>query len=327
MEFRTTVSIQPSSFRISHHTKFLTVGSCFANVIGRKLEESKIPVTINPFGVIFNPISIFKSLEAAIENKNTFLNSFIENNGIWYNYDLHSDLSHKDKGKLISVIDEKIKTIHSYLQSADALTITFGTAFAYRLISNNCIVANCHKIPSAYFRKELLTPHEILKGFKELNNKLQSINPKLKIILTVSPVRHIKDGLEANSVSKSILRYSSHLIQSEFPEVEYFPSYEIMMDDLRDYRFFGNDMIHPSEVAENHIWEKFLQRYAEEKTVNLIKEWENLRKALHHKPFHPEAESYQKFLNETLSKLQKLNAFMDLSKEIKALSEKLKAES
>jgi hypothetical protein len=319
MELRTPIHISPSGIQINHNSKILTVGSCFANVIGEKLERYKFNVKTNPFGVIFNPLSIFKVLEAATTNTDLFKNSSIQNNGIWYNYHLHSDLSSSSFEDLQERISTNISDVHSFIKDVDVITLTFGTAFIYKLVSNDEIVANCHKIPSSNFKKQLLDLNEIESEFSRLYNLIKAINPKVKFILTVSPVRHIKDGIEQNSISKSILRTACHLIQVKNLDVEYFPAYEIMMDDLRDYRFYKADMLHPTEVAEDYIWNKFIDKHIEKNSTEIIKEWEIILRSISHKPFHPASAAHQKFLKETILKLRKLSTTINTEKEIKLL--------
>lgn len=323
MEFRTPLHIPPSPFRISHDSRILTLGSCFSNVIGEKLRENKFHVKVNPFGVIFNPFSILKTLEAAAENTNLFAESAIQNNAIWYNYDLHSDFSADKKEMLEEKTAGVLSDVHAYIAGANAITLTFGTAFVYRLKKIGKIVANCHKVPAGDFTKSLLETQEIVQEFERVYTLIKKINPSIQFILTVSPVRHIKDGIEQNSVSKSVLRSACHLICSQLKDVDYFPAYEIMMDDLRDYRFYKKDMIHPSSVAEEYIWEKFIEKYIPNKSQDLIKEWQVIRKAMEHKPFHPGSDAYRKFLKETIAKLEKLKGVVNVEKELKELERKL----
>jgi hypothetical protein len=315
MEFHTPLHI--------HSSNILTMGSCFAHVMGEKLQQNKFKVLVNPFGVIFNPLSIYKVLHASAAQKNIIADSFIESDGIWFNYDLHSDFSASSKEELNAKTNSALKDMNLFLKTANIITITFGTAFVYKLINNNTVVANCHKIPSTNFKKELLKPEEIIEGFGNIYKEIKAVNKNIKFIVTVSPVRHIKDTLELNSVSKCILRTSSHFIKENFSDVEYFPSYEIMMDDLRDYRFYKKDMIHPTEVAEAYIWDKFSDSFIEEESKDLLKKWEGIRKALEHKAFHPNSEKHKKFIKETIDKLRELSTRINVEEEIRILEAKL----
>jgi hypothetical protein len=324
MEFRTSIEVKPSSnISISHSSRILTLGSCFANAIGVKLQKGKFKAAVNPCGVIFNPLSIFKLLHSATEKENTFRNSYIQNQSIWYNFDFHSNFSSSHKEELESKIDDTIATLHTTLQQTDIITLTFGTSFVYKLNLTGEVVANCHKVPAFNFDKSLLSVHDIVKGFEKLHMAVKYLNPNIKFILTVSPVRHIKDGIELNSVSKSILRVACHEILSSYQDVEYFPAYEMVMDDLRDYRFYKSDMIHPSEVAEDYIWEKFQDRFIPTESRKILKEWESVVRAIHHKPFHPESEAHQKFLKETIHKMEELSKVLDVQEELNLLHQRL----
>ena len=324
MEFRTPIQISTSPIRIDHSTKILTLGSCFASVMGQRLYENKFQVKVNPFGIIFNPVSILKALEFSAEGKNNFKSSYIQNNGIWYNYDLHSDWSSSNREELDQRLSYLISTIHAYIKTSQIITITFGTAFIYRLLSNKAIVANCHKIPSSYFQKEMLSTEEIVDAFEKVYTKIKNLNPAIKFILTVSPVRHIKDGIEQNNLSKSICRVACSAIEKKLKDIEYFPAYEIMMDDLRDYRFYKEDMIHPTTLAEDYIWEKFLEKYSNEGTRDFLKDWDSVKKAIEHKPFHPDSEAHQQFLKETIAKLKKLSTLINVDDEILTLEKQIK---
>jgi hypothetical protein len=316
MMFRTELTIHSSSERINHGSKIMTIGSCFSQVIGERLSQNKFDALVNPFGTVFNPISIFKLLENSTSNNFSMLDASVENKNTWFNYHVHSDVYGNTKEELNSKLEEKIKYVNEFLLQTDTLIITFGTAFVYKLKSNNEIVANCHKQPAANFTKELLTVEEIVTSFESFLNQFKTKNSKLKIILTVSPVRHTKDSLTLNSVSKSILRIACHELSKRFSNVIYFPSYEIMLDDLRDYRFYKEDMIHPTEVAEEYIWNKFSDVYFENETKQLIKEWSSVSMALNHKPFRKDSEEYKKFLAETLRKLESLNKKINVREEI-----------
>ncbi len=315
--FRTPIKTRTSDYKIEHDKKILSIGSCFAAMMGERLSENKFNSETNPFGVIFNPISIFKLLHHAIDRSSPGDESYIENNGIWYNYDLHSELSHSGREALKSEVESKINKLNDYLKTTDYLIITLGTAYVYELNGSGGIVANCHKLPATNFTKRLLEVSEIVSSFDTLIMNIAKINSKIKVILTVSPVRHVKDTLELNAVSKSVLRLAAHEVSERFSNVDYFPSYEIMMDDLRDYRFYKADMLHPNEVAEKYIWEQFMSTYFSEKTVSVIAKWQKIKQAIDHRPFHRDSLSHKKFLIDTLKKLKALNEKMNLSEEIK----------
>ena len=322
-EFRTELTPSVSASPIGLKDCIFTIGSCFADAIANHLYENKFKVSNNQFGTVYNPISIHRLLLLALENQLPLSETYLQNEGVYFNYDFHSSHSALNQQELENKIKTSIGEANDFLKNADRIILTYGTAFAYRLKSTNEIVANCHKVPSANFAKSLLTEGEIIESFKNLYSKLKSINPKYKIILTVSPVRHLKDTLELNAVSKSILRLSCHSIVNQFSDVEYFPSYEILLDDLRDYRFYKTDRLHPTEEAIEYIWEKFVTAYFDEPSKKFINEWKEVRKDLQHKPFHSQSENHQKFLKSLLNRLESMNATIDLSNEILTLKSKI----
>ncbi len=318
-DFRTELFPALSAFPINGKDTIFTIGSCFAQEIGNHLEENKFLTWNNRFGTNYNPVSIHELLSFALEKTRPYSETYLENDGIHFNYHFHSSFSAVKKEELENKIKTSIEEAHSFLKSVNRIIITYGTAFVYRLKNNKDIVANCHKVPSENFTKTLLTEGEIVQSFQGLYSKLKSINPECKIILTVSPVRHLKDTLQLNSVSKSILRLACHSIANQFHDVEYFPAYEIVLDDLRDYRFYKTDRLHPTEEAVEYIWEKFILSYLDESTKEFIKSWQEIKKDLAHKPFHPQSENHQNFLMETLRKLEQLQLKVDVSDEIQNL--------
>jgi hypothetical protein len=314
--FRTIVSNSQSPSKISLNNPFLTLGSCFADEIGKLLRENKFSVLPNPFGTIYNPYSIHKLLYYAIEGKPPLDNTYLNHNEVFLNYDFHSEFSALSQVELNEKIEASINTAHTFLKNASQLILTYGTAWVYERHDTSEVVANCHKKPSAEFTKSLLTHEKIIESFQDVYSALKTFNPSLKIILTVSPVRHIKDTLELNSVSKSVLRLACHTISTTYTDVEYFPAYEIMLDDLRDYRFYKADMIHPTEEAVDYIWEAFMNTYADQDLKNFLKQWKEIQTAMAHKPFHPSTTAHQKFLNDLLKKLELLSTKVDVKSEI-----------
>jgi hypothetical protein len=324
--FRTELTPQIADFQINLQTPIFSMGSCFADTIGNLLKINKLQVLTNPFGVIFNPHSIFKLIDLSLNNQGLNADNFIQQQDLWYHYDLHSDWVAKSPEILAQNLDNQLFIINQFLQKAQVIILTFGTAWVYQRLDNAQIVANCHKQPAHLFQKKLLTVEEIVAEFGLLYQTLKKYNPKVNFILTVSPVRHLKDTLELNSVSKSVLRLASHQICSQLTDIQYFPSYEILLDDLRDYRFYGADMLHPSQVAEAYIWQKFTQTYFTPATLDFLKEWEKLAKALNHKSFQPNSLAHQKFLEATLQKLQAMAHLVEVEAEIQALQAQLKNE-
>ncbi|MFZ1807893.1 MAG: GSCFA domain-containing protein [Cyclobacteriaceae bacterium] len=322
--FRTVLNNSPSSFSIGLRDGCFTMGSCFADNLGLLLQKHKFEVLVNPFGTTYNPISIHKALNYAIQNELPSTDTFGELNETYFNFDFHSSFSALDINNLQRNIGNAISKSHSSIESATTLLITYGTSWVYERKDNGEIVSNCHKVPSAQFNKQLLTQKKILESFKIFYQQLMVVNPNIRIILTLSPVRHIKDSLELNAVSKSILRLSCHTLSELYPQVEYFPAYEIVLDDLRDYRFYDRDLLHPSGEAIDYIWRIFGERYFTKDTADFIKQWDEIIKALTHRPYHPTSAMHQKFLSHLLSKLEGLKQTINVDKEISQVKSQLK---
>ena len=321
--FRTTVSPGLSKHPISLQTKVLTVGSCFADAIGSRLIHYKSEALANPFGVLYSPNAIHKALRYALFNEAAPQHTYLQHQDVHLNYDFHSEFSSLQKEELEKKIRETTGVVHHALKDAAWLFITYGTAWVYERNDTGEMVANCHKQPATSFRKSLLTQKKVIESFEAFYTNLKAFNPSLRIILTVSPVRHIKDTLELNSVSKSVLRLACHTLQENFKDVEYFPAYEMMMDDLRDYRFYKEDMIHPSTEAEEYIWDCFIHQYGTDNFKKFIAQWNSIQSALAHKPFHPETQAHQQFLKETLRKLEELKATVNVDEEIASLKKQI----
>jgi hypothetical protein len=321
--FRTTLTPSSSNNSIGLSDKIVTIGSCFSDAIGGQLNTSKIPSAVNPYGIIYNPESLHKLLRYTSLNQAPPKDSFVLRDDVFLNYDFHSELSSLDMNSLQEQLKTIIETTNCFLKKAQWLIITYGTAWAYERNDTGEIVANCHKMPQGEFTKVLLTQKKILESFEETYEGLKDINPDIKIILTVSPVRHVKDTLELNSVSKSILRTACHTLTEQYKNIDYFPAYEIMMDDLRDYRFYKPDMIHPSEVAEEYIWQKFGEKYFDEKLKAFLIRWKEIQSALAHKPFHPSSAAHQQFLKETLKKLEELKSVVNVDQEIELVKSRI----
>jgi hypothetical protein len=321
-EFRTEIIPAVSASPIGLSDTFFTIGSCFAEAMGNHFHENKFKVWNNRFGTVYNPNSIHKTLLFALENKLPE-SGYLHHEGINLNYHFHSSYSSLSRSELEVKLRKSIDEASQFLKDANRIIITYGTAFIYRLKSSNEIVANCHKVPSANFTKALLTEAEIIQSFREFNTTLKAVNPRCKTILTVSPVRHLKDTLELNAVSKSVLRLSCHSIVNQFSDVEYFPAYEILLDDLRDYRFYKTDRLHPTEEAMEYIWEKFAIAYVDEPSKKFMSDWSEIKRNLEHKSFRPDSENHQRFLKSTLKKLEALQSLADVSAEIQHLKSKI----
>jgi hypothetical protein len=286
------------------------LGSCFAENMADKFNYFKFDNNCNPFGIFFHPLAIEKLIDFAISEKHFNEDDVFFHNERWHCFDAHSDLSNSSQSVLIANLNRIVKSLKLELKAASHIIITYGTSWVYRNITTNKIVANCHKVPQAAFRKEILSAYTIQKSMQNTLDLIQKINPKVRFIFTVSPVRHIKDGFVENQLSKAHLLSSIHQIsQSEIckqQSASYFPAYEIMMDELRDYRFYAEDMIHPSQVAVDYIWQRFTETNISQDGLTIMKEVEIIQKGLAHRPFNPNSESHQKFLSKLRGKCTEL---------------------
>lgn len=323
MDFRTEINLSPSQFSINHQSGLVTLGSCFADAIGNKLQDHKFQSLINPFGTIFNPVSLSNLIHYSLSDTDLPAESYINTRGQWYNYLLHSSIFATTKEQLQQKYKEIATSLNTALNSAEFLIITLGTAYIYQTKNTELSVSNCHKIPAAQFSKKLLSTQEITEPLRLAIQTIRKTNPSLKVILTVSPVRHIKDTLVLNQVSKSTLRVAAHQLCEQLEQAIYFPAYEIMLDDLRDYRFYKEDMIHPTTQAEEYIWQKFSTTFFTKHTQELNKDWANIQKAIHHKPFNPQSEEHQNHISKTLTKLKALPTYFNCSTEIEILQSQL----
>jgi hypothetical protein len=323
MDFRTELTIDPTSFSIGLNDGIVTIGSCFSDAIGEKLRQNKFLVLANPLGVVYNPLSIHKLLLMALEKENPQADGYCERDGLFLHHDFHSSFAEKSRELLQNTLLGQLSRIGDALRSCRVLIITYGTAWVYEQKSIRQVVANCHKIPQQQFDKFLLTQKRILESFEAFHKAILEVNPTVKIILTVSPVRHIKDTLELNSVSKATLRLTCHTLTKANPNVVYFPAYELMVDDLRDYRFYKSDLIHPTAQAEAYIWEKFCNAYFATDTIDFLRRWNKIQSALHHRPFNPNSDSHQKFLKALLVELNELHNTVDVRAEIGLVQKQL----
>ncbi len=308
MKFRTKIPPCSSSFSIDHHKKLMMIGSCFSDHIGQKLYNSGFNVSVNPFGVLYNPISIANTLDICMEQRCFSEQDLIEHNGLFNSLEHHGQFSSHSANQTLEHIHRVTQEQSAYLKTADYLCLTFGTAYLYRHIQKNKIVANCHKLPAKDFKHELLSVNEIVNVYKTLISKLVAFNPKLRIIATVSPVRHWKDGAHQNQISKSTLLLAIHELQQTYEILEYYPAYELLMDDLRDYRFYKEDMLHPNSMAVNYVYEHFQSTFYNDATQNLEREVLKLKQALNHRAINPQSLSHQNFIEATQQKIKNLLA-------------------
>ncbi|BDD09726.1 hypothetical protein FUAX_21580 [Fulvitalea axinellae] len=323
MDFRAELVLPPSPWKLGLEDGIMTIGSCFSDVIGAHLSENKFRVLANPFGTLFNPLTIFRSLNDAIENASLEDEDFIERDGVHLNFQFHSDVFAKERGSLEKEIGVRKLRAMSFLKACKVIFITFGTSIVYHRKDSGRLVSNCHKRPAKEFERRMLSVNEITDGFTSFASRLSSLNPDCRIVLTVSPVRHLRDGMEANSLSKAVLRVACGELVDSFENVSYFPSYELVTDDLRDYRFFKKDLTHPNEMAEEYVWRKFVGHYFSEEADAFLRKWEKIKMALEHRPLHSGTESHQKFLMNTLKKLETLTREIDVEEEISQVKNEL----
>lgn len=274
MKLQTTIEIKPSEWKIRYEDRILMLGSCFSDEIGRQMEERKMAVTCNPFGTLYNPLSIAQAIQK------TELPALIEYDGLWHSMAHHGSFSRATKEEAEKAVANSIETMQRALAEATVVIVTFGTAWVYEM--DGKIVGNCHKMPEKRFRRRRLTVEEIVDAWQPILAQY----PDKKWLFTVSPIRHIRDGLHENQLSKATLLMAVEAIRNQYSAISYFPSYEILLDELRDYRFFADDLVHPSTLAVEYIWERFCETFCTSQTINAMniahKEW----KQAHHRPLH-----------------------------------------
>ncbi|MFZ1705959.1 MAG: GSCFA domain-containing protein [Saprospiraceae bacterium] len=318
MVLTTKVSLPEISIAINHTNSVLFIGSCFSTVFGNKLKDHKFSVLSNPFGTVYNPVSIAQMIHNIVDNFCPLEEEMNVYNDIHFHYNYHSDLSALTQKELLANIQTKTNLAHHFLHKTNVLFITLGTSFVYVRSDNNHIVANCHKVPTAFFNKRLLSSEEIYASLSSLIQSLQSRFPDINVVFTVSPVRHVRDGLIENNQSKARLIDAVHNAVDNSKKVFYFPSYEILMDELRDYRYFEKDLIHPNELAHEVIWDYFSQVFFNSPTKLLNAKIDKINKAKNHRPLfenHPDYISFCQKQIEEIKALQIENRGLDFSKE------------
>ncbi|MHC5201849.1 GSCFA domain-containing protein [Myroides sp. LJL119] len=308
MRFTTPVPIQGINKPITYNDKILAIGSCFAVNISGKLREYQFQVTTNPFGILFHPLAIQKMLEMAVEGKEFTEKDVFCHNEVWSCFFTHSDLNQLEASALVDVLNEKTQTLKKSLKQSSYCIITLGTAWVYKFIESGQVVANCHKVPNKLFEKQLLSYSDIFTSLQKIIKLVRYYNKDLQVIFTLSPVRHIKDGIVENQRSKSLLHGCiQDLLEQENCKLNcYFPAYEIMMDELRDYRFFKSDLIHPNQMAIDFIWQKFIQGCISENMLSTMSKVEQVQKGLRHVPFNPMAKAHLDFLDSLIQKIDDL---------------------
>lgn len=306
--FQTTVEIPEFNWKTGYSKKNLFIGSCFTENIGNKMAALKYDVDINPFGILYNPISVANSLKFLVEQKLFNDDDLIHYNGLWQSFFHHGRFSDSDRNKTLENINRRIKFSSDYLKNADFIFLTFGTAWIYEYKKSKQVVSNCHKIPASEFSRRRLDVEEILKEYIHILPEIWKLNPNCKIVFTVSPVRHWKDGAIENQRSKATLLLAVSEISNKIgtEKCAYFPSYEIVMDELRDYRFYADDMIHISETGINHIWSLFEENLIDRESRELTPRIHKISKAFTHKPFNRNLKEYLTFLETALKQVKEL---------------------
>jgi lysophospholipase L1-like esterase len=307
MKLQTQITLQKEKHNpIDYKSNLLLLGSCFSENIGDKLAYFKFQMKQNPFGILFHPKAIEKLITYAINEKEFTEKDIFQLNQRWHCFDAHSNLSTANKNELLAHLNQSLKITESQIKSTSHIIITLGTAWVYRFIETDTIVANCHKVPQKKFLKELLSVDEVTESLESIVTLVKSINPKVNFIFTVSPVRHLKDGFVENQQSKSHLITAIHKIIEPRKSIYYFPSYEIMMDELRDYRFYAEDMIHPNKTAIDYIWNKFSDTWISDHTHAIMQEVASIQNGLNHKAFNPNSDQHQQFLQKLANKIEAL---------------------
>ncbi len=307
MDFHLEFTPKPFSTKINHRQLLFLAGSCFTEQIGGKLAAHKFRIIDNPNGILFNPVSISKSIISYIENKIYSEAELFFQHELWGSWEHHTRFSSVSKEECLQKINDSQKAAHTFLKKADWLLLTLGSAFVYEL-DNKQVVANCHKVPTDKFKKRLLSSEEVFSNLEDLIQRLQQFNPLIKIIFTISPVRHLRDGFVENNRSKATLINAVYQLTDKYDELFYFPAYELIIDDLRDYRFYAEDMVHPNYAATNYVWDKFIATCIDEPSQQLMKEINTINAARNHKAFNSTSEAHKKFLKINLEKIEKLQA-------------------
>jgi hypothetical protein len=328
MSFFTEINIPEFSWKMDYSKSMMFLGSCFSENMGQKMIDLKYQVDMNPFGILYNPESIANSLKIVLEKRIFTADDLFNDQGLWNSFYHHSRFSDVNKEFALEKINNRIAQSHEFLKTLDFMVITFGSSWVYQLKKTGQIVSNCHKINASEFKRFRLEVLEVTELYHELLSKIWKLNPQLKIIFTVSPIRHWKDGAVGNQVSKATLLLAIDHLKHDFEGrgLSYFPSYELMMDELRDYRFYAEDMIHLSSVAIDYIFDRFSKFIISKESSQISNKVLKIRKAMLHRPVNVESVEYEKFLRLTLDEINQLNSnfpTLDFTEEKSYLEQKL----
>lgn len=308
MDFRTKIQLPLGTFSVNQNQLITLMGSCFAEEIGKRLESDKFSCDLNPFGVLYNPLSITKALQQLMEGKVYEEKDLFFEGGLWHSWMHHSSFSARTSAECLQRVNSRLLTGEKFFPNWRVLIITLGSNRYYRHRKTGQVVGNCHKVPEKEFEVKDLSVEEIVSAFLPILERMHEANPGLRILFTVSPIRYLKYGLHESMLGKSVLLLAVDELQKLHPEyVHYFPAFEIMLDDLRDYRFYAEDMVHPSDVAVDYIYECFKACYFDKTALEVSQEWKEIEKALRHKPFNPDSEQYKLFIAKTKDKIGQLS--------------------
>ena len=324
--FRTTLPAFKPNFLIDHNNELLCIGSCFAQHMAKKLEFHKFNCTVNPFGILYHPLNISNVLLHALEGYQYSERDLVNRDMHYHSWWHHSQHYNQQAEVLIDELHRIQNVLLQKIKRTSLFIFTFGTAYFYRHQETGILVGNCHKMAAKEFKKKMASAEEIASQYQVMMGKILSINPEAQFLFTVSPVRHIKDGIIENSRSKSTLHLAISSIQNRMPQATYFPAYEIMMDDLRDYRFYKSDLLHPSDTAIEYIWGKFSENLFSENTKKINKTIQSIRDALSHRPFKVESQAHQAFLRNVLNKVREAQSdysFLNFNQEIESLEDQI----
>lgn len=325
MKFHSAFDIPKLSPPIDHTQKLFLIGSCFTENIGEKLRKYKFNVLENSHGILFNPVSVTEAINDYIKNEKYSIEDIFSFNEGWHSWKHHSRYSALSANEALEKINIAISKSHDFLKNADVVMITLGSAWVYKLTEKASnyqrgkVAANNHKAPAEWFRRELLKPSDVIQILDNCIQQLMQFNPDIKIIFTISPVRHLREGVVDNNRSKAALIHSIHELVNGKENLYYFPAYELVIDDLRDYRFYAEDLVHPNYQATQYVWEKFITACMDEKTKSLLEEIHSINLAYQHKPFNPTSEQHKRFLYSNYEKtksLQQKFPYLNFKKEL-----------
>ena len=320
MEFRRELEVRPFREQISIRHKLMLVGSCFTDKLGDRLAQHRFATLQNPNGILFNPASIAQAVSSYISGRQYAAEDIFRGDELWTSWDHHSRFSHPDPEGLLGMINHSIKDAHHFLKEADWLILTLGSAWVYQL-EDGRVVANCHKVPADRFRKNLMPVEDVLSALDNMIHRLFLFNSGLNILFTISPVRHLRDGFVENNRSKAVLIQSVHHLVNKFSRLHYFPAYELVIDDLRDYRFYAEDMAHPNYLATDYVWQKFREACIDEPSRQFMKEIASVNAALSHKPLFPDSRAHRSFRRKMFEKvlaLKQAYPFVNLDQDLES---------